>query len=158
MNRAPHTSKTSDKVPVQMMHHCILALVLLAGAQTAGGDEAPAGDDARKTLKFNVSSGGYPPYTILYADGSVSGIFWDVLSTVTKRLGMTLEPIQIPPKRSDSLLHEGYSDVTMRAIEWTSNPDEFVFSDPVMMTRDAIFVHRDSPLGTAEPPTRGRGD
>ncbi|MFC4260316.1 substrate-binding periplasmic protein [Marinobacter lacisalsi] len=127
------------------MRHCILALTLLMGAQIAVSDEAPGQDKAQGVLKFNISSGGYPPFTILSADGNVSGIFWDTLSVIAQRLDLTLEPVQIPPKRSDSLLHQGYSDVTMRAIEWTSNPDEFAFSDPVLMTRDAIFVHQDNP-------------
>jgi polar amino acid transport system substrate-binding protein len=126
------------------MRHCILALALLLGAQTAVSDDAPE-TDARTTLKFNVSSGGYPPFTIVYPEGGVSGIFWDTLSVITERLDLTLEPVQIPPKRSDRLLQEGYADVTMRAMEWTDNPDEFVFSDPVIITRDAIFVNKESP-------------
>ncbi|GGY81180.1 substrate-binding periplasmic protein [Marinobacter zhanjiangensis] len=126
------------------MRHCILALALLLGAQTAVSDDAP-GTDTRTTLKFNVSSGGYPPFTIVHSDGSMSGIFWDTLSVITERLDLALLPVQIPPKRSDSLLHDGYADVTMRAIEWADNPEDFVFSDPVIITRDAIFVHKDSP-------------
>lgn len=127
------------------MRHCILALLALMGAQFAVSDETSKADTTN-TLKFNVSSGGYPPYTIVYPDGRVSGIFWDTLTVISQRLGMELEAVQIPPKRSDDLLQEGYSDVTMRAIEWASNPDDFVFSEPVMMTRDAIFIHRDSPI------------
>lgn len=128
------------------MRHCILALALLAGAPFAVSDDVLEEGDAQGALKFNVSIGGYPPYTILHPDGNVSGIFWDTLSVIAERLELTLQPIQIPPKRSDSLLHEGYFDVTMRAIEWTDRPGDFVFSDPVLMTRDAIFVHQDSPL------------
>ena len=127
------------------MRHCILALtLLLLGTQTAVSDDSP-GTDAPTTLKFNVSSGGYPPFTIVYPEGGVSGIFWDTLSVITARLDMTLEPVEIPPMRSDRLLQEGYADVTMRAIEWTESPDEFVFSDPVIITRDAIFVHQERP-------------
>lgn len=121
------------------MRHCVIALMLLIWAHTAVSDDVPA------TLTFNVSTGGYPPFTIVHENGTVSGIFWDTLVVITRRLDMQLDSIEIPPKRSDNLLREGYSDVTMRAIEWTANPDEFVFSDPVMMTRDAIFVHDDSP-------------
>lgn len=126
------------------MRHCLLALMLLTGAQLAFSDDA-TGQDTRSTLKFNISPGGYPPYTIAYPDGTVSGIFWDVLSIITQRLDLRLEWVEIPAKRSDVLLQEGYSDVTMRAIEWAEHPDHFVFSDPVMMTRDAIFSHRNSP-------------
>lgn len=125
------------------MRHCVIALTLLLGAHTAVSDDNPV-TDTRKPLTFNISPGGYPPFTIAHPDGSVSGIFWDTLQVITNRLELRLEPIEIPPKRSDSLLDQGYSDVTMRAIEWTANPEEFLFTDPVMMTRDAIFVHRDS--------------
>lgn len=125
------------------MRHCITALALLMGAQLAVSDDGP-GTDVRRTLKFNIGTGGYPPYTILSSDGRVSGIFGDTLSVIAKQLDLRLEPVQIPPKRSDSLLQEGYADVTMRAIEWTERPGDFLFSDPVIMTRDAIFVHQDS--------------
>lgn len=125
------------------MRHCVMALMLLLGAQTVVGDDSsePALPPA---LAFNISSGGYPPFTIVHDDGRVSGIFWDVLSAITDHLGVALEAVQVPPKRSESLLKQGYSDVTMRAREWTDDPDAFAFSDPVMSTRDAIFVHRDS--------------
>lgn len=125
------------------MRHCVIALLLLLGASPAVSDDATA-TDSLETLKFNVSSGGYPPYTIVYPDGTVSGIFWEVVSIIAQRLNLRLESVQLPPMRSDSLLQEGYSDVTMRAIEWTKTPEDFVFTDPVMMTRDAIFSHNHS--------------
>lgn len=126
------------------MRHCVIALLLLLGAHTAVSDDTPV-TDTRQPLTFNISPGGYPPFTIAHPDGSVSGIFWDTLQIITDRLDLRLEPIEIPPKRSDSLLNQGYSDVTMRAIEWAANPEEFLFTDAVMMTRDAIFVHHASP-------------
>lgn len=125
------------------MRHCVTALMLLLGAQTVVADNSSE-PVLPPALAFNVSSGGYPPFTIVHDNGSISGIFWDVLSTITERHGIALEAVQVPPKRSESLLKQGYADVTMRAREWTDHPDAFVFSDPVMTTRDAIFVHRDS--------------
>lgn len=126
------------------MRHCITALALLMGAQLAVSDDTP-GADGQRTLKFNIGHGGYPPYTILSPGGQVTGIFGDTLTVIAKRLDLTLEPVQIPAKRSDNLLQEGYADITMRAIEWTESPADFLFSDPVIMTRDAIFVHQDTP-------------
>lgn len=129
------------------MRHCVMALLLLLGAQAAVSDGlSETGEEKPQTLTFNVSSGGYPPFTIVHDNGAISGIFWEVLSVIADRHQITLESVELPPKRSDDLLREDYADVTMRAIEWTSNPDAFEFSDPVMMTRDAIFVHRRSPL------------
>ncbi|MCK7543713.1 transporter substrate-binding domain-containing protein [Marinobacter bryozoorum] len=124
------------------MRHCVMALLILLGAQTAVGDDtSPTGIPA--TLAFNISSGGYPPFTIIHEDGSVNGIFWDVLSAIAEQYQIELTAVQVPPKRSESLLLSGHLDVTMRAMEWVDEPESFVFSEPVMMTRDAIFVHRD---------------
>ena len=125
------------------MRHCLIALLMLLGTQTAVGDGTrPAGVPER--LTFNVSTGGQPPFTIVHDDGRVSGIFWDVLSAISDRYQVELTAIEVPPKRSESLLLAGHVDVTMRAREWVDDPQAFVFSDPVMMTRDAIFVHQDS--------------
>ncbi|SET17178.1 extracellular solute-binding protein, family 3 [Marinobacter segnicrescens] len=125
------------------MRHCVIALLMLLGAQTAVSDDAvPA--SMPETLAFNVSTGGHPPFTIVHGDGRVSGIFWDVLSAIADRFQVELLAVQVPPKRSESLLLSGHVDVTMRAMEWVDDPQAFVFSDPVMMTRDALFVHRDS--------------
>ncbi|SFR55528.1 polar amino acid transport system substrate-binding protein [Marinobacter daqiaonensis] len=117
----------------------LAALVLMVGLSPAHGEDAPIPE----TLVFNISTGGYPPFTIIHADGRISGIFWDVLAAITNRHDIGLQAIQLPPKRVDSLLHEGHADVTMRAIEWTDDPDAFLFTEPVMMTRDALFVHKD---------------
>lgn len=125
------------------MRHCVIALLLFLGTQTAVGDGTrPAGVPER--LTFNVSTGGQPPFTIVHDDGRVSGIFWDVLSAIADSYQVELTSIEVPPKRTESLLLSGHVDVTMRAMEWVDDPQAFVFSDPVMMTRDAIFVHRDS--------------
>ncbi|MFW5824377.1 MAG: substrate-binding periplasmic protein [Marinobacter sp.] len=124
------------------MRHCIMALMLLVGTQTSTAEDLPL-PEKPATLAFNVSVGGHPPFTIVHDDGRVSGIFWDVLNTIARRHEFAIRPVQVPPKRTDSLLRQGHVDITMRAIEWTDEPGAFVFSRPVMNTRDAIFVHRD---------------
>lgn len=113
--------------------------LLLALCLPAHGSEPQAMPDA---LVFNISMEGYPPFTILDDQGQISGIFWDLLASIAARHDIDLTAVQLPSKRVEQMLLEGHLDVTMRAREWTEHPDQFVFSEPVLETRDAIFVHR----------------
>lgn len=119
--------------------HLAVLIALMAVTGMAQGE-------SRQTLVFNIAPGGYPPYTIREDDGTIRGIFWDVLSDVARRLGYHLEVAEIPTKRVEPMLLSGELDVTMRAREWTSMPEKFVFSDPVVTARDALFTRHDAPL------------
>lgn len=114
-------------------------LFAFAAMSTSSASEKPQAPD---TLIFNISTDGYPPFTIVHEDGQIGGIFWDVLNTIATRHSIKLEAIQLPTRRVDQFLLEGRADVTMRAIEWTNEPHRFVFSEPLLLTRDAIFFHR----------------
>ncbi|WP_404364581.1 substrate-binding periplasmic protein [Marinobacter sp.] len=107
--------------------------------------------EQQQTLLFNIAPDGYPPYTIQEDDGEIRGIFWDVLSEVAHRLGHELEVVEIPTKRVETMLLAGELDVTMRAREWTDEPEKFVFSDPVVTARDVLFTRRADPLNITSP-------
>lgn len=98
------------------------------------------------SIVFNIAPGGYPPYTVIEEDGSVSGIMWDVMTAVAKTNGLTVEARQIPSKRVESFLLSGQLDATMRAIEWTDNPDQFGFTEGVIKAQDVVFSMRSHPL------------
>ncbi|WP_111494774.1 MULTISPECIES: substrate-binding periplasmic protein [Marinobacter] len=124
----------------------LLLLIVVPAVLAAPVD---AGTDTRLPegpIRFNVSPGGYPPYTMVHDDGSVSGIFWDVMVILARQHDYQLEVQQIPTKRVDGFLLRDELDVTMRAREWTDQPDAFVFTDGILKARDSIFRRADSPL------------
>lgn len=93
-------------------------------------------------FKLNVSPNGYPPYIIIGDDNQYSGIVWDVVKTVSGRLGYQIQPVKIPRKRVDSMLLDGYIDGTPRAIEWTVDAEKYVFTDPLVRIKEVFFMRK----------------
>ena len=117
----------------------LAALLLLAASFSVMG--ATTGE--QKIFRFNVSPDGYPPYLITQ-DGQPSGILWDVVSLICERLNYRVVPVQIPRKRVDGMLLDGYFDGTSRAIEWTDSPDKFLFTRPIVDIEQVLFTPADS--------------
>lgn len=103
-----------------------------AHAESFGG----VGDDG--VLRLNVSPKGYPPYVIVDGD-KVTGIVWEVVNRISSELNLSVEPARIPRKRVDEMILDGYIDATTRAIEWTDNPDQFLFTDPIVPVEEVFF-------------------
>lgn len=122
-----------------------LAFSSLLGTVALANEEGAAPEDAERVFRFNVSPNGYPPY-LINEDGKQSGIMWDVVSVIAERLDYKVIPEKVPRKRVDQMLAEGYIDGTTRAKEWTDNPDEFAFTDPVVDIEEVLFVPRESNL------------
>lgn len=137
------TSPFSNKVLSGLIVGTILALpVLPLSAQKA--------EDRSDTFRFNVSPNGYPPYLIV--DGQEpSGIMWDVVELIVPRLGYDLQAQKIPRKRVDQMLADGYLDGTPRAIEWTEEPKEFLFTDPIVNVEEVFFFANNSRLNYQNP-------
>jgi polar amino acid transport system substrate-binding protein len=103
-----------------------------------------------KVFHFNISPNGYPPY--LLVDGpDPSGIVWDVVSLITQRIGYTLVAEKIPRKRIDQMLLDGYVDGTARAKEWTEQPGDYLFTDPIVDIEEAFFMPRGSAINYESP-------
>lgn len=99
---------------------------------------------ADKVFRFNVSPNGYPPYLIT-DETQTTGIMWVIVEEIVGRLGYRVEAHKLPRKRVDQMLLEGVIDGTSRAREWTSRPEDFVFTDPVVNTEEVVFFPSDSP-------------
>lgn len=127
-------------------HALTLSLLLMfSGNLVAGkhGDadvRAPSDDGIPpdQTLRLNVSPSGYPPYLIVNGE-EYSGIIWEVVNIIAGQMGFGVEAVQVPRKRVDGLLLEGYLDATPRAREWTANPDQFLFTDPIVNVEEIFF-------------------
>ncbi len=122
---------------------CLLLAALVA--LFALPAQAQNQERAQKVFEFNISPNGYPPYLIV--DGEEpAGIMWDVVELITARLGYVIQTHQIPRKRVDHMLTEGYIDGTPRAIQWTEEPAKFLFTDPVVDVEEVFFFTKDSEL------------
>ncbi|MBU2952642.1 substrate-binding periplasmic protein [Marinobacter sp. F3R08] len=113
----------------------LLVLVFLS-FPTAGSQDSLQG---KQVFRFNISPNGYPPYLIV-DQNEPAGIMWDVVSAVTKRLGYKVVAEQIPRKRVDKLLLKEYIDGTPRAREWAKDPEQFLFTDPVVQIEEVLFM------------------
>lgn len=111
---------------------------------------AMANEQTSKTLRLNVSPNGYPPYLIV-DNKQPAGIVWDVVNLIAQRIGYQVVPEKIPRKRVDSMLMEGYIDSTPRAIEWTDNPEQFLFTDPIVAIEEVLFIPASSSLEYKKP-------
>lgn len=122
---------------------CILGLLALCLSSIAVAEQ--------KSIKFNVTPNGYPPYLIVDEKGRASGIMYEVLRSIATELGYTVESKRIPRKRVNQMILSSELDATSRAIEWTQQPERFVFSDEVVAVRDVLFSPIASPLQFEQP-------
>lgn len=130
-----YTGPGGDSVKHDLLFSAIL--IALIGLPTPG--------QAQQVFKFNISPDGYPPYLIV--DGEEpAGIMWDVVELIVPRLGYEVQAHQIPRKRVNHMLAEGYIDATPRAIQWTREPEKFLFTDPIVHVEEVFFFHEHSNL------------
>ncbi len=144
-------SLTALLVGVAMTFNCSSpflrrVLTLLLGCLLAQSTLAAPG-----LIRFNVSPNGYPPYTIVSSQGKVSGIMWEVLTTIAARHGYKVKAEKIPRKRVDRFILGGRLDATARAREWTSHPERFIFTAPVVQAEEVFFSTSDRPVPYESP-------
>ncbi len=103
--------------------------------------------ESRKTIVFNMTYDGYPPYMICNKDREIScGIMYDVFTTIMSRLGFSVETIHVPKKRENDFFLSGKLDAHAMAKEWVKNPEDYVFSDPILKIRNLIFSNVKHPV------------
>lgn len=115
----------------------VLLLVLTALSSPVFASQDASGE--QKVFRFNISPNGYPPY-LIGDQSQPSGIMWDVVSEVAQRLGYRVIAEQIPRKRVDQMLLDGYIDATPRAQEWADDPEKFLFTDAIVDIEEVFFV------------------
>lgn len=136
-------SMTSSRIRLWLAP--VAAGLLMFSSAPAPAEISAAGRSGSETrvFRFNVSPSGYPPYLINHEDRT-TGIMWEVVETIAERIGYRVEAVKVPRKRVDRLLLEGLFDGTPRAREWTENPTEFIFTDPVVDIEEVIFFPKGS--------------
>ncbi|MFE8070334.1 transporter substrate-binding domain-containing protein [Marinobacteraceae bacterium S3BR75-40.1] len=100
-------------------------------------------------LKFNIAPGGYPPYTLEQSVDDHRGLLFDVVKAFADHEGLRLEVTEIPSKRVENFLLTGHIHASPHAIEWTRNPQRFLFSKPIVWTHDVLIRRADRPLNVS---------
>lgn len=124
----------------------IFALTALSTPGFASQDVS----EEKQVFRFNISPNGYPPYLIV-DQNQPSGIMWDVVFEIAQRLGYEVIAEQIPRKRVDQMILEGYIDGTPRAREWAEDPEQFLFTDPVVDIEEVFFIPAGSGMSYESP-------
>lgn len=143
------TASSSRQLRSAVVSVAFVIASLFASTGVAENSPTSSGDSDR-VFRFNVSPNGYPPYLITEEDRQ-SGIMWDVVALIAERLDYRVVPEEIPRKRVDEMLVGGYIDGTTRAKEWTDNPEDYIFTDPVVDIEEVLFIPKDSDLDFEAP-------
>ncbi|MDZ7936822.1 MAG: transporter substrate-binding domain-containing protein [Rhodoferax sp.] len=106
---------------------------------------------SQETIRLNVAPGGFPPFTIITPGQEASGIVIDILRLVATKAGHEIQFMEIPRNRVERMVLQDELDATPRAIEWTQNPTQFVFTEPMLSVRDVIFSNKSTPLIYLQP-------
>ncbi|SOB59874.1 conserved protein of unknown function [Pseudodesulfovibrio profundus] len=96
--------------------------------------------DTQKTVVVSIAAPGWPPYAILdgQKDSENRGIMLDVMHAVLERLGYGLKLESHPAKRVMMLLEDGEIDATLKAKEWVTDPDHFLWSNAILHSEDVL--------------------
>lgn len=95
---------------------------------------------------FNISPTGYPPYMIKSSNGPTRGIIYDVLHDIASKLGYRVMVVGIPKNREVIQLKSGAIDANALAIEWVKKPEDFAFTDVIVVARDVLFSAKADPI------------
>lgn len=97
---------------------------------------------AQEILRVSVSTSWIMPYADLQGERLVNGIFSDLYRAVAQKMGVALVPVVLPRKRIDGAVVSG--DIDLRCYfnpKWTSTPDAYEWSKPLLTIQDVLFGH-----------------
>ncbi len=95
------------------------------------------GSPQNKTITLSYHDAGWPPYLLV----NNQGIMVDTLSTITDKIGYKLLIKPLPTKRINLHMETGQTSCRPKAREWVANPDEYYWTDSVVISED-IFIFR----------------
>lgn len=101
--------------------------------------------DHDEALRFHIPAADYPPYVIIEGD-SITGLLVDPLRIAAERLGLELMLIPLPTKRADLMLQEHEIDVRFKSPDWVPDPENYLWSDPILIAEDILIYRRDAGL------------
>ena len=127
----------------------VLILLLLPISQFAfaqSKDTYPATTPS-KTIVFNMTHDGYPPFMICNKEERTScGIMYEVFTTIMGKIGYSVQTVYVPKKREIEYFISGKIDAHAMAKEWVKNPEDYAFSAPILKARNLIFSNVNKPV------------
>lgn len=100
-------------------------------------------EGVEKQIVFSIPPDGYPPYLI----DRNSGILVDVLQIIAGKNGYSVIVVKIFPEIREQKMHQNRKvDVRANSKEWTENPDDFIFTDPIVEHEDVLIYLKLKPI------------
>lgn len=132
----------------------LLSLAILVTVMLSGPSQGRCAKDVvpPKTLVFFLPDTDWPPYLIRDANFPATGILVDVFKTVVEPIGYEAVVKFLPNKRGWDMLDDGRVDVHVKAREWVSNPDNYMWTDSFLESEDVLVYPSNSSL-SADPKT-----
>ena len=96
------------------------------------------GSPKNKTISLSYHDAGWPPYVMI----DNNGIMVDTISTITDKLGYKLLIKLLPEKRIELHLRMGRTDCRPKAREWVDKPDQYYWTDPVVISKDILIFRK----------------
>jgi ABC-type amino acid transport/signal transduction systems, periplasmic component/domain len=134
----------------------LLAVLLLTQANASAFDPPPH-DGGERVIVLAAPPKGWPPYIDAAVPGKPdTGLMLDILREIAALSQYRVEVVRYPELRSRMLLAEGAVDAYPSAKEWLERPDDYLWTDPVLVSEDVLafqsgkqvdFDHPDSLAG-----------
>jgi polar amino acid transport system substrate-binding protein len=121
----------------------LLILVLLLPLAACGPAQPANHFEAIKqagSIKVGTSAD-YPPFEYVDSSGNKAGFDIDLMQEIAKRMGVTVEWVDMPFDSLIAAVQEGKIDASIAAFSYSEERDEMIdFTDPYYMNEDAFMV------------------
>lgn len=94
-----------------------------------------------RVLKFDVGEEAWPPYSF-YTDAQNRGIMIEVLEKLIAKDGIEVKVSFLPEIRATRELDHCHIDVKPKAIEWVEKAQNYLWSDPVVISQDIVITRK----------------
>ncbi len=105
----------------------------------------PASPD-NKEIVVSASRDAYPPFLIWKDKNILGGFIMDMLNPIAAKLGYKVVTQKHPSKRTNFLFKQGKVDIRIKAKEWVRDPNQYVWSDSIVMMTDVLVFPADKPV------------
>ena len=127
-----------------MGNKLFLTLILLFVCSFAAAQDI---NSSHKIITFNMTYDGYPPFMICNkAEQTSGGIMYEIFTRIMGKLGYSVRTVHVPKKREREYFTAGKLEAHSMAKEWVENPEDYVFSAPILKVRNLIFSNVIKPV------------
>ena len=106
----------------------------------------PASAEGARALRLGYVTEGWPPYIIVGGEPEDDrGIVPDLVRKAVAEAGGEVSFVRYPDRRGVELVREGEIDAWPKAREWVENPEDFVWSAPLLLSEDVLVSRADRP-------------